>query len=54
MLTEIPNVKQLADEPIRRWFSSPTLDLFIWYDDNDKTIQFQICYDKGPDASLRR
>ena len=47
MLREIANVKQIKNEPRRRWFSSPTLDLFIWYDDDDAIIQFQICYDKG-------
>lgn len=47
MLREIANVKQLKNEPRRRWFSSSTLDLFIWYDDDDAIIQFQICYDKG-------
>ena len=49
MLTEILNVKQLEGEPDRRWFSSPDLDLFLWYDDDKNLIQFQICYDKGPD-----
>lgn len=48
MLKEIANVKQLKEEPRRRWFSSTTLDLFLWYDDDDAIIQFQICYDKGP------
>ncbi len=49
MLTEIPNVKQLSGEPKRRWFSSLSLDLFLWYDEDENLIQFQICYDKGPD-----
>ncbi len=49
MLTEILNVRQLPGEPERRWFSSPSLDLFLWYDDEKEIIQFQICYDKGPD-----
>ena len=48
MLREIVNVKQLKNEPRRRWFSSSSLDLFIWYDDDDSIIQFQLCYDKGP------
>ena len=49
MLAEVPKVKQIADEPRRRWFSSPSLDLFLWYDEDENIIQFQICYDKGPD-----
>ena len=49
MLSEVINVKQIADEPRRRWFASATLDLFLWYDDDENIIQFQICYDKGPE-----
>ena len=49
MLKEIEKVEQLKGEPRRRWFASPSLDLFLWYDDDDNIIQFQICYDKGPD-----
>ena len=48
MLREIVNVKQLKDEPRRRWFSASTLDLFIWYEEDESIIQFQLCYDKGP------
>ncbi len=48
MLTEVANVKQIDGEPERRWFSSPTLDLFLWYDEKRNLVQFQICYDKGP------
>ena len=48
MLRKVLKVKQIAGEPRRRWFASPTLDLFLWYDENDNLIQFQICYDKGP------
>ena len=49
MLVEIPKVKQLQGEPRRRWFSDASLDLFLWYDEEDTIIQFQICYDKGPE-----
>jgi hypothetical protein len=48
MLKEIEKVEQLDGEPRRRWFSSTSLDLFLWYDD-DNIVQFQICYDKGPE-----
>ncbi len=48
MLREVLNVKQNPDEPVRRWFSSDSLDLFIWSDEDKSIIQFQICYDKGP------
>jgi hypothetical protein len=48
MLSEVIKVKQIPDEPKRRWFASTSLDLFLWYDEKENIIQFQICYDKGP------
>lgn len=48
MLSEILKVKQHPGEPRRRWFASESLDLFLWYDDDENIVQFQICYDKGP------
>ena len=48
MLAEILKVKQTPNEPRRRWFATTSLDLFLWYDDDENIIQFQICYDKGP------
>ena len=47
MLKEITNVKQIKDEHCRRWFNDPVLDLFVWYDDDENIIKFQLCYDKG-------
>jgi len=47
MLKEIKNVKQIEGGPRRRWFSDPALDLFVWYDDDENIIKFQLCYDKG-------
>lgn len=46
MLREIPHVRQIAGEPQRRWFSSPTLDLIVWLEENDEIVGFQLCYDK--------
>ncbi len=48
MLKEIQNVTRLEGERLRRWFSDPALDLYVWYSDNDIICQFQLCYDKGP------
>lgn len=49
MLKEITDVAADDTEPRRRWFSDKIVDLYVWYDDSDIVIQFQICYDKGPD-----
>lgn len=48
MLEEIREIRQIEGEPRRRWFTAPELDIYIWYDDKDNVIQFQVCYDKGP------
>lgn len=45
MLREIKNVRQIPDEPNRRWFNSEEMDLIIWHD-ADSIIGFQLCYDK--------
>ena len=45
-LRELPDTRQVADEPRRRWFNSPHLDLIVWFDGADKPIGFQLCYDK--------
>jgi hypothetical protein len=45
MLREINNVRQIAGEPSRRWFTDERLDLVIWTD-REQTVGFQLCYDK--------
>ncbi|MBN1385142.1 MAG: hypothetical protein JW983_09705 [Elusimicrobia bacterium] len=47
------NTKQIKGEPFRRWYSDDYFDLFVWFNDNDKIINFQLCYDKqGDEHSL--
>ena len=45
MLKEIVNVRQIEGEGRRRWFADEYFDLIIWYDDRDKVLGFQLCYD---------
>jgi hypothetical protein len=47
LLRELPEIRQVAGEPRRRWFSSPDLDLIVWLDDTDTMLGFQLCYDKS-------
>lgn len=49
MLKEIRDAQQPAGEPLRRCFSDPQLDLYVWYGEGDHILQFQLCYDRGPD-----
>lgn len=46
LLRELPDTRQIAGEPRRRWFSSPELDLIVWLDDRNEPVGFQLCYDK--------
>lgn len=47
MLKEIRDIRQIPGEPTRRWFSSETLDLIVWYDAREQPVGFQLCYDLG-------
>jgi len=46
-LREIRDVRQVAGELRRRWFTSETMDLIVWIDDTEAPRQLQLCYDKG-------
>lgn len=46
MLREISTTRQRPDEPRKRWFSSASMDLVTWFDDDEELVAFQLCYDK--------
>jgi hypothetical protein len=46
MLREISTPRQIRNEPRRRWFTSPNIDLFVWVNDQNLPTGFQLCYDK--------
>ncbi|MCP4334591.1 MAG: hypothetical protein GY785_18205 [Gammaproteobacteria bacterium] len=46
MLREIKSTSQKQNEPDKRWFSSPGMDLFIWFDDEGDIVSYQLTYDK--------
>jgi hypothetical protein len=46
MLREIRNVSRKRNEPKKRWFSSQSMDLFIWFDIDDSIVSYQLTYDK--------
>jgi hypothetical protein len=46
-LREILPARQLAGEYHRRWFTSESLDLFVWSDEEGALQAFQFTYDKG-------
>jgi hypothetical protein len=51
MLYEIRNVRQVAGEGFRRWFTDPDHDLVVWYpEQGSRRIEgFQFSYDKQGD-----
>lgn len=46
-LREILSVRQIAGERHRRWFNSPSLDLVVWMDEQNRLTAFQLCYQTG-------
>lgn len=46
VLYEIEKIKSYENEPKRRWFFNHDIDLTVWFDDSDRIIGFQLCYDK--------
>jgi len=46
MLREMSSVRQIKDEPRRRWFQDEHFDLVIWNDESGEIVGFQLCYDK--------
>jgi len=48
MLKEVIHTRQVQGEAFRRWFSSDSIDLIVWYNEDQKNITgFQLCYLKG-------
>jgi len=48
LLKEFSRVRQIRDQGFRRWFSSSSFDLIVWYEDDQKTLRgFQLCYDEN-------
>ena len=46
MLTEVKRVRQIENEPRRRWFSDDYFDLIVWLGKRRQIIGFQLCYGK--------
>ncbi len=46
MLREIKKISQKRGQPRRRWFADSEVDLFVWLDDQDEIVSYQLTYDK--------
>ena len=49
MLREIKETSQKRGEPKKRWYSSPSMDLFVWFNDNDEIISYHLTYNQLQD-----
>ncbi len=49
MLREIKETNQKRGEPKKRWFTSLSMDLFVWLNDDDEIISYQLTYNKPHD-----
>ena len=49
MLREIAEARQKINEPKKRWFSSLSMDLFIWLNPDDEIISYHLTYNKPYD-----
>src|SRR5262245_19982716 len=47
MLKEILHIRQFDGEPRRRWFEDEYFDLIVWFDEDGRLLEFELCYDKG-------
>jgi len=54
MLQEVSQVRQIANENPRRWFSSSDMDLTVWIGRDGNINGFELCYDKGRDERAVR
>ena len=46
MLREIKETYQKRGEPRKRWFTSLGMDVFVWLDEEDEIISYQLTYNK--------
>jgi len=52
-LAEVTAVRQIPDQPRRRWFWSRALELMVWLNQSGAPMGFQLSYDKqGPEHVL--
>jgi hypothetical protein len=44
-VVELNSISETSSGDVRRWFSSPTTDLILWYE-GERIRRFEFCYDK--------
>ena len=49
MLREIKEISQKRGEPKKRWFTSLSMDLFVWLSEEEEIISYQLTYNKPHD-----
>jgi hypothetical protein len=46
MLREIKKTSQRRGEPKRRWFSGSEIDLYVWVNEDNEIVSYQLTYNK--------
>jgi len=46
MFREIKEANRKRREPKRRWYTDLNMDLFVWFNENDELVSYQLTYDK--------
>ena len=46
MLREILSSRKRINGQARRWFASKKFDLFVFFNKENRLVEFQLCYDK--------
>lgn len=49
MFREVSQTSQKHDEPIKRWFASLKMDLFVWINGNEEIVSYHLTYNKPHD-----
>lgn len=52
MLREISHVSQTPGEPKKSWYTDDFFDLFVWFDEQDKIVSFQLSYGKPANEKM--
>ena len=49
MLREIKETRQKPGEPKKRWLTSLSMDVFVWFNEDDEIVSYQFSYNKPHD-----
>ena len=51
-MRQINHVSQIPGEPRKSWYTDDFFDLFVWFDEQDRIVSFQLSYGKPADEKM--